>query len=97
MYNIVLKHEFKEHLTVILPNVLSGKSICRWLKFLLIISVLCSSVNELLKIKEDLTKERDEILGEIVKLREQLAQSSSTQQHLEEQKNEAEEKIQEVK
>jgi len=54
-------------------------------------------VNELLKIKEDLTKERDEILGEIVKLREQLAQSSSTQQHLEEQKNEAEEKIQEVK
>ena len=82
---------------MILPNVLSGKSICRWLKFLLIISVLCSSVNELLKIKEDLTKERDEILGEIVKLREQLAQSSSTQQHLEEQKNEAEEKIQEVK
>jgi uncharacterized lipoprotein YddW (UPF0748 family) len=54
------------------------------------------SVNELLKIKEDLTKERDESLQEIVKLREQLAQSNSTQQHLEEQKNEAEEKIQEV-
>ncbi|XP_060555610.1 cilia- and flagella-associated protein 58-like [Ruditapes philippinarum] len=54
------------------------------------------SVNELLKIKEDLTKERDESLQEIVKLREQLAQSNSTQQHLEEQKNEAEEKIQEL-
>lgn len=53
-------------------------------------------MNELLKIKEDLTKERDEILQEIVKLREQLAQSNSTQQHLEEQKAEAEEKIQEV-
>ena len=53
-------------------------------------------MNELLKIKEDLTKERDESLQEIVKLREQLAQSSSTQQHLEEQKADAEEKIQEV-
>lgn len=53
-------------------------------------------MNELLKIKEDLTKERDESLQEIVKLREQLAQSNATQQHLDDQKNEAEEKIQEV-
>ena len=54
------------------------------------------SVNELLKIKEELTKERDDQLGEIVKLREQLAQSAATMQHLEEQKQQCEEKIQEV-
>ena len=54
------------------------------------------SVNELLKIKEELTKERDDQLGDIVKLREQLAQSAATQQHLEEQKQQCEEKIQEV-
>ena len=54
------------------------------------------SVNELLKIKEELTKERDDQLTDIVKLREQLAQSAATQQHLEEQKQQCEEKIQEV-
>jgi len=54
------------------------------------------SVNELLKIKEELTKERDDSLGDIVKLREQLAQSQANMQHLEEQKNQADEKIQEL-
>lgn len=54
------------------------------------------SVNELLKIKEELTKERDDQLQDIVKLREQLAQSAATQQHLEEQKQQCEEKIQEL-
>lgn len=61
-----------------------------------IVHVLFSSVNELLKIKEELTKERDDQLQDIVKLREQLAQSAATQQHLEEQKQTCEEKIQEV-
>jgi hypothetical protein len=41
------------------------------------------SVNELLKMKEDLTKERDEQLAEVVKLREQLAESQSKQTKLE--------------
>ncbi|XP_069140522.1 cilia- and flagella-associated protein 58-like [Argopecten irradians] len=54
------------------------------------------SVNELLKIKEDLTKERDEQLNEIVKLRENLAQASAQQQKLEQDRAECEEKIQEL-
>ena len=54
------------------------------------------SVNELLKIKEDLTKERDEQLVEITKLRENLAEANSLQQKLEEDKHEADEKIMEV-
>ncbi|GFO23865.1 cilia- and flagella-associated protein 58-like, partial [Plakobranchus ocellatus] len=54
------------------------------------------SVNELLKIKEDLTKERDEQLVEITKLRENLAEANNLQQKLEEDKHEAEEKIMEL-
>jgi len=54
------------------------------------------SVNELLKIKEDLTKERDEQLTEISKLREQLGDAQGTQMKLEEDKQEAEEKIMEL-
>ena len=56
-----------------------------------------NSVNELLKIKEDLTKERDEQLQEIVKLREQLADASSRQHDLEITHTEANAKIQEVR
>ena len=58
--------------------------------------VFTNSVNELLKIKEDLTKERDEQLQEIVKLREQLADASSRQHDLEITHTEANAKIQEV-
>ncbi|XP_071090253.1 cilia- and flagella-associated protein 58-like [Haliotis cracherodii] len=54
------------------------------------------SVNELLKIKEELTKERDEQLQEITKLREQLAESTSQQGTLEQERANAEEKIQEI-
>ncbi|GFR69515.1 cilia- and flagella-associated protein 58-like [Elysia marginata] len=54
------------------------------------------SVNELLKIKEDLTKERDEQLVEITKLRENLAEANNLQQKLEEDKHEADEKIMEL-
>lgn len=46
--------------------------------------------------KEELTKERDEQLNDIVKLRESLAQATSQQQKLESDKKECEEKIQEV-
>jgi hypothetical protein len=44
--------------------------------------ILYFSVNELLKTKEDLTKERDFQLQEIVKLREHLAQTYAQQQKL---------------
>ncbi|KAK3094779.1 hypothetical protein FSP39_006145 [Pinctada imbricata] len=54
------------------------------------------SVNELLKMKEELTKERDEQLTEIVKLREQMAQTSAAQQKIEQDRRECEEKIQEL-
>ncbi|KAL3864718.1 hypothetical protein ACJMK2_006491 [Sinanodonta woodiana] len=54
------------------------------------------SVNELLKIKEDLTKERDEQLSEIVKLRDQREQARVTEENLEKMRVEAEEKIQEL-
>ncbi|XP_046376534.1 cilia- and flagella-associated protein 58-like [Haliotis rufescens] len=54
------------------------------------------SVNELLKIKEELTKERDEQLQEITKLREQLAESTNQQGTLEQERANAEEKIQEI-
>lgn len=46
--------------------------------------------------KEELTKERDEQLNDIVKLRESLAQATSQEQKLEADKKECEEKIQEV-
>uniref|UniRef100_A0A0B6ZHL9 Cilia- and flagella-associated protein 58 central coiled coil domain-containing protein n=1 Tax=Arion vulgaris TaxID=1028688 RepID=A0A0B6ZHL9_9EUPU len=54
------------------------------------------SVTELLKIKDDLTKERDEQLTEITKFRDQLTQASATQQKLEVDRAEAEEKIMEL-
>ncbi|XP_067657112.1 cilia- and flagella-associated protein 58-like [Haliotis asinina] len=54
------------------------------------------SVNELLKIKEELTKERDEQLQEITRLREQLAESTNQQGSLEQERANAEEKIQEL-
>jgi hypothetical protein len=54
------------------------------------------SVNGLLKIKEDLTKEREDHLKEIAKLQEAAGNSSEIQSKLESEKNKAEEKIQEV-
>ncbi|XP_041476507.1 cilia- and flagella-associated protein 58-like [Lytechinus variegatus] len=54
------------------------------------------SVNELLKVKEDLTKERDEQLSEIVKLRDSLAEASKKQTKAEEDRTEAESKIAEL-
>ncbi len=54
------------------------------------------SVNELLKIKEDLTRERDDLLSEIVKLRENLTESQAKLQKLETDQEDAQIKIQEV-
>lgn len=55
------------------------------------------SVNELLKIKDELTKERDEKLSEIAKLREELSGASTKQQKAEQDREEAEMKIAELK
>ncbi|XP_077972607.1 cilia- and flagella-associated protein 58-like [Styela clava] len=54
------------------------------------------SVNELLKAKEDLTRERDDLLSEIVKAREQLAAAAAVQQKAESDKEAAEMKIAEL-
>lgn len=56
-----------------------------------------SSVNELLKIKDELTKERDEKLSEVAKLREELANATAKQQKAEQDREEAEMKIAEVR
>lgn len=55
------------------------------------------SVNELLKIKDELTKDRDEKLSEITKLREELSNATSKQQKAEQDREEAEMKIAELK
>lgn len=54
------------------------------------------SVNELLKLKEDLTKDRDEQLQEISRLREELSDANTKQAELEQKRTEADEKIQEL-
>lgn len=53
-------------------------------------------MNELLKVKEELTKERDENNTTIVKLREQMAEAEGKQKKLEESHEDAKQKIQEV-
>ncbi|CAB3985256.1 Hypothetical predicted protein [Paramuricea clavata] len=55
------------------------------------------SINELLKIKDDLTKERDEKLQEITKLREELSLLLGKQQKAEQERGEAEMRIAELK
>ncbi|CAH3195513.1 unnamed protein product, partial [Porites evermanni] len=55
------------------------------------------SVNELLKIKDELTKERDEKLSEITKMREELSSATTKQQKAEQDREEAEMKIAELK
>ena len=56
----------------------------------------CDSVNELLKMKEDLTRERDEQLAEIVKLREALNNAQENQNNLESNNADAQTKMQEL-
>ncbi|XP_019491834.1 PREDICTED: cilia- and flagella-associated protein 58 [Hipposideros armiger] len=52
-----------------------------------------SNIRDLLKFKEEVTKERDQLLSEVVKLRESLVQITEQQQGLEQQKEEAEQVI----
>ncbi|EMP37624.1 hypothetical protein UY3_05201 [Chelonia mydas] len=51
------------------------------------------NIRDLLKFKEEVTKERDQLLSEVVKLRESLIQTTEQQQETERAKNEAEESI----
>ncbi|XP_054546374.1 cilia- and flagella-associated protein 58-like [Talpa occidentalis] len=49
-----------------------------------------SNIRDLLKFKEEVTKERDQLLSEVVKLRESLAQTTEQQQETERSREEAE-------
>ncbi|NXE54423.1 CFA58 protein, partial [Casuarius casuarius] len=51
------------------------------------------NVRDLLKFKEDITKERDQLLSEVVKLRESLTQATEQQQDTERAKTEADQSI----
>ncbi|XP_043911882.1 cilia- and flagella-associated protein 58 [Protopterus annectens] len=51
------------------------------------------SINDLIKIKEDLTKERDQLLSEVVKLRDSLTEAAAQQKKAEDAKQEAIEAI----
>ncbi|XP_034632766.1 cilia- and flagella-associated protein 58 [Trachemys scripta elegans] len=50
-------------------------------------------IRDLLRFKEEVTKERDQLLSEVVKLRENLIQATEQQQETERAKNEAEQSI----
>ncbi|KAK7800076.1 hypothetical protein U0070_002632 [Myodes glareolus] len=52
-----------------------------------------SNIRDLLKFKEEVTKERDQLLSEVVKLRENLAQTTEQQQETERAKEDAEQTI----
>lgn len=57
---------------------------------------LASSIRDLLKLKEEITKERDQLLSEVVKLRQGLTQATEQQQDTERAKNEADQSIMQV-
>lgn len=57
---------------------------------------ISSSIRDLLRFKEEVTKERDQLLSEVVKLRESLVQATEQQQETERAKNEAEQSIAQV-
>lgn len=59
-------------------------------------SYFVDSVNELLKVKEELSRERDDLLADVVKLREQVAEAQVKQQQQDQQQQEMISKIQEV-
>lgn len=54
------------------------------------------SMVDLLKIKEELSKQRDKLLSEVVTLRENLTEATSAQQEIESEKNKAMETIAQV-
>ncbi|KFQ72730.1 Coiled-coil domain-containing protein 147, partial [Phaethon lepturus] len=51
------------------------------------------SIQDLLKLKEEITKERDQLLSEVVKLRQSLTQATEQQQDAERAKNEADQSV----
>lgn len=51
---------------------------------------------DLLKIKDELTKQRDKLLSEVVTLRENLTEATSAQHEIESEKNKAIETIAQV-
>ncbi len=55
-----------------------------------------SSVGDLLKIKEELTKQRDKLLSEVAALRENLTKATDAQQETEAEKNKAMDTIAQV-
>ena len=56
----------------------------------------CGSVSELLKVRDDLTAERDDKVREIAGLREKVAASQESELKLEKERDEAQNKLQEV-
>lgn len=57
---------------------------------------LASSVGDLLKLQEEVTEERDQLLSEVVELRQSLAEITEQQQETEKAKNEAEQSVLQV-
>lgn len=53
-------------------------------------------MNDLLKLKEEMSRERDKLLDEVVTLRESLTKATATQQDMEVQKEKAMETISQV-
>lgn len=53
-------------------------------------------MGDLLKIKEELTNQRDKLLSEVVTLRENLTKATEAQQEIEDEKNKAMELIAQV-
>lgn len=64
--------------------------------FVLLTNAFSWSVNELLKAKEDLTNERDDLLSDITHMREQLSAAAAVQKKAEEDREIVEAKIAEV-
>ncbi|NXJ12492.1 CFA58 protein, partial [Odontophorus gujanensis] len=59
-------------------------------------SALSFSQDELIKYKEEITRERDQLLSEVVELRQSLTQATEQQQEAERAKNEADQAIMEL-
>lgn len=55
-----------------------------------------SSMGDLLKLKEDLTNQRDQLLSEVVTLRENFTKATDVQQEIEAEKNKAMDMIAQV-
>lgn len=75
---------------------LAQEEVQKWPVTLLDCYFLASSIRDLLKLKEDITKERDQLLSEVVKLRQSLTQATQQQQDTERAKNEADQSILQV-